>query len=264
MCDSAPRSASDLFSCGLRQKSRSRQASFRSRGVDLIDKSLIKRDIDPDCSTGVAQKRYGEQKCPSRRRLANILVAHDVVYRTRRLHGTAGALQSFDVLTQRLRSVHRCLLQRIASRKTPLDIRKPDAERAVGVFLNDGDVLFHFFALFQSRPRSSWTPSRQFIDSPHQSGRQISTWMGDCYDLRAIRFLEGVVVAVDAIQYPSVLLQHFDQLAAVLFHLTHLVESGRSNRLQFALERAGIMALPHGSGGHHRPACVYIYTHTSY
>ena len=60
-------------------------------------------------------------------------------------------------------------------------------------------------------------------------------------DLLAIRMFEGVMVAVDAIQHPSILLQHFDQLAAVSFHVAHLVECSRSDRQQYELlERAGM------------------------
>lgn len=72
---------------------------------------------------------------------SDILVAEDIVHAASRGEVTPSTFKSFDVLAKGCRRVDNGLFQRVACRKATLNIRKPDAERAVGLFFNNRYVL---------------------------------------------------------------------------------------------------------------------------
>ena len=263
-------SARNFIACSLSQKSGTRQSSGRGRGIDLVNEPFVEGDINSDRSTGICQQRHGQQKSATRRRGSHVLVAHDVIDCPRRRDRSASTLQGFDVLTQGHRGIRGRFRQSITRRKTSLDIRKPDAECTVGVFLDNRYVLRrhariishnHWTSLSGQSRRASRPPSSQFVNAPHESNRQILAWVRDRNEFLAVGMLERVVISIDPVENPSVLFQHPDQLAAVSFHMAHLVECSRSDRQQFLmLERAGMIALPTVLAGISRPVCVYIYT----
>jgi hypothetical protein len=215
----------NLLACGLGEKCRAGQASSRSRGIDLIDEPFIEGDVDPDRATGIAQQRHREQHSTCSQCRLHLFIAQDIIDRTCRRHRSTGALQRFYMLTQRRRSIRRRFRQSIPCRETSFHIRKPDSERAVGVLFDDCYILDRHDRSDPWQP--SWSPSGELVDPSHEPDRQILTRMRDRDERLPIRMFERMVIAAHAIQNPTILLQHPDQLAAVSFHVARLVDGGR-------------------------------------
>jgi len=206
-------SADDLLARSLGDEGRARKSSFRSCSVDLIYETLVERYVDPHGSTGVGQQRNREQHSSFFDGNSDVLVAQDLVYAASAREVPSCAFKRFRMLAKCSRRVGNGLFQSVARRKASFDIWKPDAERAVRLFFNDCYVLCRYFHAVLSR-----SPTGQLINPAHQTGRQIFSWMRHGYDRLRFRMLERVVIAADPIKYPSVPLQHCDQLAAVSFH----------------------------------------------
>lgn len=206
-------SAGDLLARRLGNEGRARKSSLRSGSVDLIDQSLIERDVYPHGSAGIGQQRNGEQHSSFLDRGFDVLVAKDAIYVASRSKVSSGAFKRFRMLAQGSRRVGNGFFQSVACRKASLDIRKPDAEGAIGLFFNYCYVLCrHRFAFF-SRP-----PPGQLVNPAYQTGRQVFSRVRHGDDRMRFRMFERVVIATDPIESPSVSFQHRDQLAAVSFH----------------------------------------------
>ena len=134
-------SATDLLSRGLSQKGRTRQPSCSGSRVDPIDQRLVERDVDAHRSAGIGKQRHGEQHGTGFDGRNHILIEQNLVYRTRRGHASAGALNGFHVLAKRYRGIRNSLLHRIPSREAPFDIRKPYAEGAVRLLFDDSHIV---------------------------------------------------------------------------------------------------------------------------
>ena len=246
--------ARDLLACGLGEKCRAGQASSRGRSIDLIDETFIKRDVDPDRAAGIAQQRHGKQYRTCCQCLSYIFIAKDVIDHASRRHQSTSALQSFNVLTQCRRRIRGSLCQGVACREASFHIRKPDSERAVGILFDDRYILgcharifFHASKVLSGPVRQgpSWPPSRQLIDASHKSDRQILARVRDGNEWFPIRMLERMVIAAHAVENPTILLQHPDQLAAVSFHVAHLVEGDRDLAAKFMLDLGGLLPFLH-------------------
>ena len=82
-----------------------------------------------------------EQHSPLLDRGADVLVMEDIVYATRCRDVPSNTFKRLRMLAQGSCRVGNGLFQSVAGRKASIDIRKPDAERAVGLFFNDRYVL---------------------------------------------------------------------------------------------------------------------------
>jgi hypothetical protein len=206
-------SAGDLFARRLGNEGRTRKTSFRSCSIDLIYEPLVERDVYPHGSTGIGQQWNGEQHSSFLDCGSDVLAAEDLVYAASTREVPPCAFKCFRMLAKGCRRVGNGLFQGVAGRKASLDIGKPDAKRTVGLFFNDCDVLCRHFHVLFSRP-----PAGQLVNPVRQTGRQIFSWVGYCYDRLRFRMLERVVIAANPIKYPSVPFQHRNQLTAVPFH----------------------------------------------
>jgi hypothetical protein len=133
--------AADLLSRSLRQKGRAREPSCSRSRVDPIDQRLVERDIDPHRSASIGEQGNGEQHCAALDGRDDILVEQNLVYRARRRHASACALNGFHMLTKRCSGIGNSLFHRIASRETPLDVRKPYAKGAIRLLFDDSYVV---------------------------------------------------------------------------------------------------------------------------
>jgi hypothetical protein len=222
-------SAGDFLACCLRDEGRASKSSRRSGSVDLINKTLIERDVYPHGPACIGKQGNGEQHRPLLDGRSDILVAENVVCAASQREVPSCAFKSFRMLAKGSRRIGNSFFQGISCRKASFDVRKPDAERAIGFFFNDRHVLGrHLFAAF------SWSPAGQLVDPAHQTCRQILLWVRHGDDRLSFRMLERVVIAADPIKNPSVPFQHRDQLAAVSFH--------RSPQSYFEAVAAGLHA----------------------
>jgi len=206
-------SAGNLLACRLGDERRTRKPSFRGCSIDLIDETLVERDVYSHGPAGIGQQRNGEQHSSFFDGSSDILVTEDLVYITRRREVPSCAFKRFRMLPEGSRRIDNRFFQGVARRKASLDIGKPDAERAVGLFFNNCYVLCRCFHALLSR-----SPPGQLVNPAHQTCRQIFSRVGHGYDRLRFRMLERVVIAANPIKYPSVPFQHCDQLAAVSFH----------------------------------------------
>jgi hypothetical protein len=71
----------------------------------------------------------------------DIFIAEHVISGTRRRHASICALGRFDMLTKSCSRICHGLLDCLSSRETSLDVREPDAENAIRLFLDDGDIM---------------------------------------------------------------------------------------------------------------------------
>ncbi len=146
------RSPRDLFARRLREKSRTCHATGRCRGVDLIDQPLVQRNIDAHRSSGIRQQRHDEQHGTRRKRFRHLGLAARLVDRSCRRHRASGAFERLGMLAQGRRGIRGRLRQGVAGREAAFDIRKPDAESAVGILFDDGHIVCrHAAAVFQGR-----------------------------------------------------------------------------------------------------------------
>ena len=206
-------SAGDLLTRRLRDKRRASKSSHRSGSVDLINEALVERNVYPHGPAGIGKQWNGEQHSPLLDGRSDVLVEENVLCIASRREVPSCAFKSLRMLAKRSSSVGNGLFQGVACRKAPLDVRKPNAKRAVGFFFNDCHVLGrHRFAAF------SWPPARQFVDPAYQTSRQILLWMCHGDDRLLFWMLERVVIAADPIKNPPILFQHRNQLTAVPFH----------------------------------------------
>jgi hypothetical protein len=83
----------------------------------------------------------GEQQSPVLDGSSDVLVMQDVIYATSSRQMPSHALKRFRMLAQGSCRVGNRFFQGVARRKASLEVGKPDAERAVGLFLNDRYVL---------------------------------------------------------------------------------------------------------------------------
>lgn len=87
------------------------------------------------------QVGISEQHSPALNGGSDIFVAEKIVCAARRREVSSCAFKRFHVLAKGRCGVDHGLFQSVARRKASLDIRKPDAERAVGLFLNNRYVM---------------------------------------------------------------------------------------------------------------------------
>ncbi len=260
----------DLFARRLGEKSGTGQTARRGRSINLVYETFVERDINANRATGIAQQRHGKQDGTYSHSLPDIVVAQNVINRTGWRHRPTGTLQCFYVLAQSRRRIRGRFRQSITRRETSLHIRKPDSERAIGVLLDDRYILGRHAHIFFHRNdcellsdphwQPSWSPSRKLVDPSHEPDRQILAWVRDRYERLPIRMLERVVIPAHAIQNPTILLQHPDQLAAVSFHVaTSSSAAGKPCRKVLTRSRRW----PPLGGGmpYYR---VYKYTHFSW
>lgn len=219
-------SASDFLTSGLGDESRARQSSCRRGIVDLIDEGLVERNVDSHRPACIGKQGNSKQHCSSLDGCFDILVAQDGIHGSCRRQPPARTFQRLRMLTKSRGSIRHGFFQGLSGRKTSFDIRKPDAKGAAGFFFHNRYVMrrhrFETFSHLRSR-----TPTCHLVDPANESCRQISSRMRHGDDRLPTGIFERVMIAVHPIKYPSVLLQHPDQLPAVSFHRAHLVESGQ-------------------------------------
>jgi hypothetical protein len=71
----------------------------------------------------------------------DIFVAKHVIGGTRRRHVPTCTLDRLDMLTESRSRIRDSFLDYLSSRETSLDIREPDAESAIRLFLDDSDIM---------------------------------------------------------------------------------------------------------------------------
>lgn len=214
---------------GLCQKGGAREASRRCGSIDQIDQCLVERDVDSHCPPGVGKEGNGEQDGACFHGCGNLVDKQERVYRARRRHMPSSTFNSLHVLTQCFGGIGGSLFHSLSGREAALDIGKPDSEGAVSLFLDHGDVVHRLHLSFW-RGRPSGAPASQFVNSTHQTGRQVPPWMRQGDYLRPHRMLEGMMIAAHAIEYPAVFFQHSHQLAAIAFHVRGLTKYRSDSR----------------------------------
>src|SRR5262245_15526086 len=88
-------SAGNLLSRRLGQKRRPRQASCGSSRVNLVDKRLVERNVDPQRSSGIGKQWHSEQRSAALDRRGDIVVGQNLVNGARQRNTTARALRGF-------------------------------------------------------------------------------------------------------------------------------------------------------------------------
>ena len=83
------------------------------------------------------RSKFSDQDSPVLDGGSDVIVAKDLICAARHRQVPSCAFKSFRVLAKGSRRIGNGFLQSVACRKASLDVRKPDAERAVGLFLND-------------------------------------------------------------------------------------------------------------------------------
>ena len=87
------------------------------------------------------RSKFSDQDSPVFDGGSDVIVAEDLICAARHGQVLSCAFKSFRVLAKGSRRIGNGLFQGISCRKTSLDVRKPDAERAIGLFFNDRYVL---------------------------------------------------------------------------------------------------------------------------
>jgi hypothetical protein len=260
--------ACNLLACRLREKSRTGQTSSEGCGIDLIDKSLIQRNVDTDRAASIAQQRHGKQHGTSSQCRLHLFIVPDIIDRACRRHGPTRALQCLCMLTQGRSSISGRFRQRLACREASFYIRKPHSECAVGILLHDRNILSDptqtlspSSKVLPVRPgQRGSSPSRHLVNVSYQPDRQIPARMRDGDERLAIRMLERMVIAAHAIENPTIPFQHPDQLTAVSFHSAHLIEDDQKLGREIHARSRRAIALPfHRRIKSLRRSCVYKY-----
>jgi hypothetical protein len=210
-------STDNFLTRSLRDESRPREPACRSSCIDLVDESLVERNVDPHRPASIGKKRNSEQDGSCFDGCLHVLITQDYIHNARFRQSPACAFKHFRMLTQGDGCVSNSLFQGFAGREAPFDVRKPDAKSAVSFFFHNCHVMCrHCFET--SLHLRSRTPTGKLVDPTYKPRGQIPPRMRHGDDRAALRMLERVVIAVHPIKCPSVLLQHPDQLAAVSFH----------------------------------------------
>src|SRR4029453_2379577 len=84
----------------LGDESRTCEPSHRSGLIDLINKRLIERNVDPDRPSSISKQRNGKQHCAGIDRCFYILVTQHPVHSSRSRQFPSSAFKSFHVLTK--------------------------------------------------------------------------------------------------------------------------------------------------------------------
>lgn len=145
-------SAQDFLSRRLSKKSRPGHAALVCCRVDLIDKSFVQGNIDPDGTASIGEQWDGEQHRALCNGFLNVLVTSNLIDRTCLRNLAAGAFKRFHVLTKSCAGIRHSFFQRLTGRKAAFHIRKPDTEGTVGIFRSlqrSGTTSARYFPQFK-------------------------------------------------------------------------------------------------------------------